>query len=130
MQITLNQDEILVAIETYVRSQINIADNQEISIDLKAGRGENGYSATLDIRPARSIKITKPTSFRGLGETASEVTPMVASAPVADESKATDDDVDEAVEETQEEASTEAEEPTEEAPAEKPTSIFNFNKPA
>ena len=52
MQITLNQDEILEALEAYVRNQINLAPNMEIEIDLKAGRGENGYSATLDIRPA------------------------------------------------------------------------------
>lgn len=51
MQITLNQDEIMQALDVYVRTQINIALNQKVVIDLKAGRGENGYSATLDIVP-------------------------------------------------------------------------------
>lgn len=52
MQITLNQDEIIAALTAYVGKIINIAPGNEISIDLKAGRGENGYSATVDIVPA------------------------------------------------------------------------------
>lgn len=55
MQIILSQDEIVSAIETYVRGQITITDNQEIAIELKAGRGENGFSATLDIRPIQVV---------------------------------------------------------------------------
>lgn len=61
MQITLNQDEILSALETYVRSKINVAPNQDIEIDLKAGRGENGFTATLEIVPSKS-KTTRSTS--------------------------------------------------------------------
>lgn len=66
MQITLNQDEIFVAIEQYVRAQITVNDDQEIDIDLKAGRGENGHSATLDIRPAKpsAKKTAKPAVVR------------------------------------------------------------------
>lgn len=50
MQIILTEDEIRGAVDTYVRSQINIADNQDIKVDFTAGRGPNGLSATLDIR--------------------------------------------------------------------------------
>ena len=46
---TLN---LISALETYVRSQINVADNQELVFDFKAGRGDYGPSATLDIVPA------------------------------------------------------------------------------
>ena len=60
MQITLNQDEIIAALTAYVGKIINIAPGNEISIDLKAGRGENGYSATVDIVPA-SEKADGPT---------------------------------------------------------------------
>jgi len=60
MQITLNQDEILVAIQSYVHTQINISDDQEISVDLKAGRGENGFTATLDIAPTGEPKEAAP----------------------------------------------------------------------
>jgi len=49
MQITLNERELLSAIEDYVRSRINIAPSQRLEIDLKAGRGDNGFSAILDI---------------------------------------------------------------------------------
>jgi hypothetical protein len=50
LQITLNQDEIIEAVVAYVHGQISVAPNQKIEVDLKAGRGENGFTATLDIR--------------------------------------------------------------------------------
>lgn len=62
--VTLNHEEIETSIQNYVRSQINVADNQDIVIDLKAGRGENGFSANLDIVPAnmaKSVTITADT---------------------------------------------------------------------
>lgn len=49
MQITLNQAEILSALDSYVRDRITIAPNQKIEIDMKAGRSENGFTATLEI---------------------------------------------------------------------------------
>ena len=60
MQITLNHDEIVSALQTYVRSQITVAEDQDIVIDLKAGRGDNGFSATLDIVPAGLSRSTAP----------------------------------------------------------------------
>ena len=57
MQITLNQDEILEALKDYAFRVINVAPGNDITIDLKAGRGENGYTATLDIVPKRSTSI-------------------------------------------------------------------------
>lgn len=51
MQITLNQDEIIEALKEYAFRVVNVAPGNDITIDLKAGRGENGYSATLDIIP-------------------------------------------------------------------------------
>lgn len=58
MQITLSQDEIEHAIIGYVRRQITIAEDQKIEVDLKAGRGENGFTATLDIRPMDLVRQT------------------------------------------------------------------------
>lgn len=55
-KITLNNTEIEKAIENYVRTLISIAPGQKIVIDMKAGRGENGYSATLDILPADTVE--------------------------------------------------------------------------
>ena len=49
MQITLNDTEIRNAIEEKVRKQINFSDSQHVDIELRAGRGENGMTATLSI---------------------------------------------------------------------------------
>lgn len=69
MQITLNQEEIHTAVEQYVRRQITIADNQAINIDFTAGRGPNGLSATLDIRPAVAAAPSKPVTRSATVET-------------------------------------------------------------
>lgn len=63
MQITLNQEEIELALDAFVRSRINVADSQTIVFDLKAGRGDNGMTATLDIVPA-DIAANEPVAFR------------------------------------------------------------------
>ena len=51
MQITLNQNEIEGAIRDHVHGQVNIRESQELSIDLRAGRGEKGFTATIEIKP-------------------------------------------------------------------------------
>lgn len=68
MQITLDHTEILKALDNYVRTLIDIKPNQSIAVAMKAGRLENGFSATLDI----------VTAEQEAGETA------VAAAPVAE----------------------------------------------
>ena len=60
MQITLNQTEIETALRRYVNEQVNIREGHEVIIDLKAGRGENGFSATIDIVPADAPKVSEP----------------------------------------------------------------------
>ena len=60
MQITLNQDEIMEALKDYAFRVINVAPGNDITIDLKAGRGENGYSATLEITPQRLTSTHDP----------------------------------------------------------------------
>ena len=56
MQITLNENEITAAVEAYVHTQINVAEDQELTIEFTAGRGANGLTATLDIAAAGSKK--------------------------------------------------------------------------
>lgn len=51
MQIILVQSEINEALKNYVMSQINIKDGMEVSIDLAATRGEDGFKATISIVP-------------------------------------------------------------------------------
>lgn len=61
MQIILDQNEIETAIRALVNEQVSVKDGHEITIDLKAGRGENGFSATIDIAPAGAkTDSTKP----------------------------------------------------------------------
>lgn len=60
MQITLNQDEIIEALKEYAFRVVNVAPGNDITIDLKAGRGENGYSATLDIIPQQLTDSHEP----------------------------------------------------------------------
>ena len=49
MQITLNHDEIIDAVTQYIADQgIKIKD-KKTEVTMIAGRGTNGYSATVDI---------------------------------------------------------------------------------
>lgn len=115
MQITLNQEEIHAAVEGFVRSQITIAKNQTITIDFTAGRGANGLSATLDIKPASS----RPSALRSVPDApVAEETPVACEAPVMG-------DPDEAEEVTDPEADAiEEEDEVMEAPAVSRSSIF------
>ena len=49
MQITINQNEIEQAITEYIESQVQLKDDQKITIDLKASRGPEGFTANIDI---------------------------------------------------------------------------------
>lgn len=49
MQITLTQAEIEQAISNFVTEQVNIREGHTLDIELKAGRGPEGYTATIDI---------------------------------------------------------------------------------
>ena len=61
MQITLNQAEIEQAIKNYVNDQVNIREGHDITIDLKAGRGPEGFTATIDIVAPGVTKAAEPT---------------------------------------------------------------------
>lgn len=50
MKITLVQSEIETAIEDYLRQQITINDDMEVTIDLSATRGPEGFKADIDIQ--------------------------------------------------------------------------------
>lgn len=73
MQITLVQHEIETALEQYVRSIIKLDAHQKLSIDLTAGRGQNGFTATFDIVNAEPEKT----------EVADKPAPVAASKPQA-----------------------------------------------
>lgn len=128
MQITLNQDEIFSALDAYVRSQISVKDGMEISIDMKAGRGENGYSATIDIVPEGTAKAAAATAPISKGNPFAKPATAASTTPV--ETPAEETPVEEAsalVEEATQEPEAPAEEGAE--PATKPAgSIFSKAK--
>ncbi|WAK44952.1 hypothetical protein Fifi067_00032 [Erwinia phage Fifi067] len=80
MQVTLNQQEIETALKTYINDQITIKDGMEITIDLKAGRGPEGFSANIDIAPPK-------TPVKGQAAAAAKPTPAVAKPVVKQEPK-------------------------------------------
>lgn len=49
MQVTLNQNEIEIAIQDYVAEQGIVISGRRVVVSLMAGRGPNGMSATIDI---------------------------------------------------------------------------------
>ena len=55
MQLVLPQSELEQAIKNYVNDLMNIKEGAELHIDLKAGRGVDGFTATIDIIKAGSI---------------------------------------------------------------------------
>ena len=49
MQINLNEADIIEAIEEHVRKKVNFDADVEVVIDLKATRGPEGFTATIDL---------------------------------------------------------------------------------
>jgi hypothetical protein len=68
MKITINQVEIEAAITAYIMSQVSIRPGQRISIDLKATRGSEGYSAEIDIQPEQMAGIGSAPGTLNLSE--------------------------------------------------------------
>lgn len=52
MQIILVQAEVEQAIKDYIANRVTLAEGSDIVIDLKAGRGPEGFTANIDIVPS------------------------------------------------------------------------------
>lgn len=86
---------IFDALETYVRDRISIKKSQTVEIDLKAGRGENGYSATIDIvsgtNKTVSVDTKTPTASKSiLDEIEEDMSTGQAEEPEDDEDEEED----------------------------------------
>lgn len=111
MQITLTQAEIEQAIRNFITEQVNIREGHTLSIDLRAGRGPEGYTATIDIL-GPAPEGTAPRTKAPEPAQAEPETPDTATAAVEEEQPGNQE----------EEAATES--------AEAPKSIFkNLNRP-
>lgn len=49
MQITITQTEIEEAIDQYIRKRVRMAEFTPLAVDLKASRGSDGFTATIDL---------------------------------------------------------------------------------
>ena len=75
MQLILPQSDLEQAIKDYVNDLVNIKEGTIIEIDLKAGRGLDGFTATVDIN-----KLGTPSAPKTVVPAA---TPLPAQTPVA-----------------------------------------------
>lgn len=62
MRIILVQAEIEEAIRAYVHNQIVIKEGQEVTIDFKNTRGDDGATAEINISAARTGSQTRPST--------------------------------------------------------------------
>ena len=76
MQIILPQSELEQAITDYVHGIMNIKDGNTMTIDLKAGRGLDGFTATVDI-----VKSGTPVPAKTVVPAATPVMPL-SPAPI------------------------------------------------
>lgn len=120
MQIVLTQAEIEQAISNFIVEQVNIREGYTLNIELRAGRGPEGHTATIDIVEDTAVA---PTST-GIREQV-----RAARAPATEPKEAPEEPKQEAVAVTEEPA--EASEPaSEEAEASSAKSLFrNLQRP-
>ena len=126
MQLILPQSELEQAIKNYVNDLMNVKDGTELSIDLKAGRGLDGFTATVDIIkagmaiPAKTVvpAAVIPAPVPVAAPVKVTPRPVAKEEPVAEEKPAEDTSV--ANKSEQQEAASEAKE---EAPAEATSTV-------
>ena len=126
MQIILPQSELEAAIAEYVHGIMNIKEGNTMTIDLRAGRGLDGFTATVDIVksgtaiPAKTVVpaavIPAPVPIAAPVKVTPR--PVAKEEPVTEEKSTEDTSV--ANKSEQQEAASEAKE---EAPAEAPTTV-------
>lgn len=123
MQLILPQSELEQAIKNYVNDLMNVKEGTELSIDLKAGRGLDGFTATVDIIksgtampaktvvPAATIPVATtpaPAVVKVTARTVVKEEPVAEEKPTEDESVADKSEQQEAATEAKEEATPEA----------------------
>ena len=81
MQIIIAQAEIEKAITNYIRDLITVKDSTNISIELTAGRGADGFKATIELteQSQKATVLTRAVVATSVTETsiATEAAPVV-----------------------------------------------------
>lgn len=75
MQIILSQAELEQAIKNYVNDLMNVREGSQLSIELRAGRGIDGFTATVDI-----VKSGEPIPAKTVVPVATPL-PVIAAKP-------------------------------------------------
>lgn len=102
MRITIVEEEIKAAVKTFIASQLTLAEGQDIQIEFKSTRGDDGLTAdvtvTLAGTKAESPKVPAPTKVSGttqatkaveITQTVAESVPKVEAVVVPDEAEKT-----------------------------------------
>lgn len=82
MRIIIVQAEIELAIRQYILTQIAVKEGQDISIEFKNTRGDDGATAEINIQAPAPNEPQKPVQSRSL-PAATKVTPTTISAAAA-----------------------------------------------
>lgn len=127
MQINLNEADIIEAIEEHVRKKVNFDADVEVVIDLKATRGPEGFTATIDLgSPAPKATPEKATRAPRTPKVAPEPEPAQEAPQEAAEQPPAETPADVPAEESVDAADAGEAPPAEE----KPKSLFaNLAKP-
>ena len=72
MKIELNDSEIKAAVAVYVATQGVNTEGKEVNVTLRAGRGENGYSAEIEVA-ASDVTTNTPVAESALDDQKSDV---------------------------------------------------------
>ncbi len=114
MQIILPQSELEAAIAEYVHGIMNIKEGNTMTIDLRAGRGLDGFTATVDIVKSGTAIPAKTVVPAAVIPTPVPVEAPIkaASQPVTKEEPVTKEDAPVATKSEQQEAAPEIKEET------------------
>ena len=97
MRIIIVQSEIEEAIKAYVLNQIAVREGQEVTIDFKATRGDDGMTAEVNIgsvagneqkspeKPVQSVQQTRATTTAAKTASASPAPAAAATKPIVSE---------------------------------------------
>lgn len=73
IQVIIDQAEIEKAIRNHIAGKISFAEGQNVAIEMKAGRGDNGFSATVTIGDEDEVQTGAGTPETSKGPTVSPV---------------------------------------------------------
>lgn len=84
MQIILEENEIMEALDKYCSSCITIPEGKKIKVEFTVGRGTNGTKATIDFEDIISIDPVKASKLKDSMEQVNEIIDTTVKEPTPD----------------------------------------------